>query len=770
MSKLDALTNSVASALSSAGVEAPAVEVAAVSDIGLDGAFGQSWLVLAHGELLRLDAEGTIDRRVAMDQVHAVRIDSMVGGSALMVDVDGDTAEMVRYSNAQAGKFGYVARWLGELVEHRTGKRDEAPTWDYKPPRTACPQCGLPLADEFAPCPACTHKGRTLLRLFSYLKPYKNWAVMLALFTIAGTILELVPPIVTKALLDDVLARPDEKAATAPTTLIGPALRSIDSGAVALLAGIGCMVVMHLISMAFSIVHGRLHARLGLNVATDIRNHLFERLHALSLQFFDKRPTGTVISHVTHDSDRIYIFIVDVVRILFSHLLLVIGIFFVMLWFDWQLTLFLLLPLPLVYFGARWFWRRIRSIFHRAWQRHSKLHDVVNDLVSGVRVVRAFAQEDQAGERFETANVDVRDYTMRGELLWATFFPILRGGVTLGVVIVWFFGGLRVLQHHRTPDDGMSLGVLILFVTLLWRFYGPIMDFGPILNWASRCLTAAERVFEVLDAEPEQNTDDDLIALPAVRGEMQFRNLTFGYESHKPVLKNINLHVQPGEMIGLVGRSGAGKSTLINMICRFYVADAGALSIDGHDVRNVNLRDLRRQIGVVLQDPFLFEGTIADNIAFAKPDAAVPDIIRAAKAANAHEFIMKMPDAYDTEVGERGSRLSGGERQRISIARAILHDPRILILDEATSSVDLQTEKNIQQAITRLVQNRTTFAIAHRLSTLRNASRLLVLKEGKAVECGTHDELMANKGEYHDLVKTQREVSRMRSEADVVAG
>jgi ATP-binding cassette subfamily B protein len=334
--------------------------------------------------------------------------------------------------------------------------------------------------------------------------------------------------------------------------------------------------------------------------------------------------------------------------------------------------------------------------------------------------------------------------------------------VALGSLIAWFAGGLQVIAGD------MTLGTLFAFNAYLAMFYGPLRHVSPVINWASRSLTAAERVFEVIDSEPEQVNDGTLLSMPKLKGEVEFRNMTFGYDSHNPVLRNINLHVKSGEMIGLVGHSGAGKSTMINLICRFYTPDSGGVYIDGKDVTKIRLEDLRRQTGVVLQEPFLFSGTISENIAYAKPDATMVEIIAAAKAANAHEFIVKFPDGYDAEVGERGGQLSGGERQRISIARAILHNPRILILDEATSSVDVQTEKKIQQAIDRLVQNRTTFAIAHRLSTLRSADRLFVIEKGRGVECGSHEELMEQKGIYHKLVETQRQSSEIRSAAQVV--
>ena len=761
---LDELPESIEETLKTLDIHFEEVRFAVRSDVSSTGSYGEEWFVLTDVAIFTVAGEGEVLHYIPYKSVLGIRAETVVDAGLLVLETREGTVDLIRYSNGCAAKFGFVARFIGDEIEFREGNRDEPPIWDYKVEEHSCKTCGLLLADEFSPCPACTKKHRVMLRILSYMRPYKGRALLFMIFVIVGTLVSLAPPYFSRILIDDILLLDDAAGPTpdGETTWLGNIFRSIQPAATALSIAVGTLLATHLISAIINILHSRLSAWLTLHIAANIREHVYEHLHDLSIRFFDKRTTGTVISHITEDSERLQDFMLEGLSFLGRELFLIFGIGVVLFLMHWQLACFVLIPIPIIILGGGWFWRKVRSLWHRAWRRRSKLFDVVNDSVSGIRVVRAFGQQRGEVNRFGGANIDARDFETKAEMVWATYYPPLMFAVNLGSLIVWYAGGLDVL------GGSLTLGELISFNAYLGMFYGPLRYISPLINWASRSMTAAERLFEVIDSQPEQFDDGNLKAIPNIVGEVKFHNMTFGYDAHKPVLRDINLHVKPGEMIGLVGHSGAGKSTLINLICRFYTPDAGQLEIDGEDIKQINLKDLRRQIGVVLQEPYLFSGTIAENIAYANPDASMEQIITASKAANAHEFIIKFPDGYDTEVGERGGSLSGGERQRISIARAILHNPRILILDEATSSVDVETEKKIQQAIDRLVQNRTTFAIAHRLSTLRNADRLFVIEKGKGVECGSHEELMEKKGIYYKLVETQREAANVRAEAQIV--
>ncbi len=761
---IDELPPFIDKTLKSLEIRFDQIRFAVRSDVSSSGVFGEEWFVMTDAAVFTVAGNGTVIHFIPYKNVLGIRAEVVIDAGVLVLESREGTVDLIRYSNGCAAKFGFVARFIGDEIEHRDGKRDEAPIWDYKVEEQVCASCGLLLPDEFSPCPACTKKHKVMLRILTYLKPYRTKALFFISFVIVGTLISLVPPYFTRILIDDIL-RLNEAAAAAQVpseTRLGTLFRSIQPVTTALAIAAGCLLATMVISGIVTIFQQRLGAWLTFRVAAKIRAHVYQHLHNLSIRFFDKRKTGTVISHVTEDSERLQDFLLDGLSFLAVEFLKFFGIGAVLFLMNWKLACFILIPIPIIVLGAGWFWKMVHSLWHRAWRRRSKLFDVVNDSVSGIRVVRAFGRQRDEVERFDASNIDARDYETHAELIWATYYPPLMFAVQLGTLIIWYVGGLDIL------GGTMTLGTLMAFQSYLMMFYEPLRYISPLINYASRAMTAAERLFEVIDSPPEQLDDGTLEAMPNITGEVRFHNMTFGYDSHKPVLKDINLHVKPGEMIGLVGHSGAGKSTLINLICRFYTPDAGRLEIDGVEIEKIQLGDLRRQIGVVLQEPYLFSGTIAENIAYAHPDATMEEILTAAKAANAHEFIVKFPDGYDTEVGERGGRLSGGERQRISIARAILHNPRILILDEATSSVDVETEKKIQQAIDRLVKNRTTFAIAHRLSTLRNANRLFVIEKGRGVECGSHEELMAEKGIYYKLVETQREAANIRAAAQAV--
>ena len=573
---------------------------------------------------------------------------------------------------------------------------------------------------------------KSLLRVLQYLRPYRRLALLTLLAAASATAMELLPPWLIKVVIDDVIQ--GQQMSLLPWVL-------------------GGLVASYGLKTSFASLRIRLNNRLEQTVVHDLRSHVFSSLQRLSINYFENRSTGEIMSRVTNDTEHVERIFIDGLEGALTASLTLIGITSMLFVLNWKLAVLSLLPIPLLMVSASWFTRTVHGYYHHIRKVSGELSSYLQDALSGIRETMGFSRQNYEQQRFDRLSRAYSASNLKAMYLWSLYSPGMMFLGSVGTVLILWYGAGEV------RDGRLTLGELVLFLSYLALFYVPINQIHSVNHMLQHALAASERVFEVLDTIPDVRDRPGVTApVMRVRGEVKCEQVMFYYRPDVPVLKGLTVSVRPGERVALVGPSGAGKSTLVKLLMRFYDVTGGAILIDGIDLRDLPLRYVRDHIGFVQQEPFLFNGSVRENILYGNLAATEHQLELAARAARAHEFIVGLPEGYDTWIGERGIKLSVGQKQRVSIARVLLKDPPIVIFDEATSNIDTETEVKIREALNELTKGRTTIIIAHRLSTLHDADRILVMDEGRLVEQGRHDELLSRGGVYATLYEAQFQV------------
>lgn len=710
-----------------------------VGDLSKDSMYSQSVLAVTDKGLYCFDRTYDEGYKFAShESIEDIKIKRLYGNAIMVISAQSeDPYDFFRFTYSVANLCEAAADFSKRIKNGEAIDRSmEMVIAVFEKQFSSCPKCGRTLVRPGAACLNCQPKGKIAKKLMKYVIPQKKLLIICLIFSVITTAMSLVPPYITKMMVDDIIPKNN---------------RSLLITVVFVLLG------TYFIQYAVGALRSYLLRVSGDRIVAGLRSDIYAKAQYLPMKFYDKTSTGSVITRISSDTSTLQSFTLRITQEVVVQFFLLIGIIVIMFIMNWKLTLLSLIPVPLVVIGSRIFGKKILPYYRRIWRKWSAVSSILTDTIPGVRVIKAFTNEKGAIDKFDRYNEEWLKTDIKAARITTLFPQIVSFFVTCGSLLIWSVGGNLVMN----TQSGLTLGLLVSFISYTSMFYGPVNFFANFNDSLQAAIAAAERVFDIIDAEPEPDFGKGIHPKKLV-GKIQFRNVNFSFDRTKMTLKDINVDIEPGDIVGIVGTTGSGKSTLINLLMRYYDNYEGQILVDGQDIKQIDMEFYRAQMGYVQQEPMMFHDTIYNNIAYGNNNIQVEQVINAAKIANAHNFIIKLPDAYDTVLGERGTGLSGGERQRVSIARAVLRNPSIMIFDEATAAVDSETELLIQEAIERLIKGRTTLMIAHRLSTLRKANKILVVDEGQIIESGSPEELLAKKGKYYKLIEIQTMSSKLQ--------
>ena len=731
-----------------------------VGDLAKNGKYAETALIFTEDSVVSYDGVPGEEKRYFYRDMKDVISKRMYGNATLSAIMpDGKRVVFFRYTYAVASLCDAAALYINHVNEG-CDKQEELAIMaiTFERALSVCPKCGRTLLHPGAECIMCRSKFKIVKQLSKYITPQLKTIIICIVLSLLTTAVSLIPPTITGFIVDVVF---NGKETTIPfltkiATMFGETTFRM------LLTMIGCLLFTYIFQYGVGIIRSYLMRTAGDRAIADLRNDIYEKAQYLPMKFYDKTSTGSVINRISSDATTLKNFMLRITQEAVVHAFQLVGIVIIMLALNLELTLFSLLPVILIVIATRIFSTKIKPYYRRLWRRSNAVFSTLSDTIPCIKVVKSFTGEERQADKFEEKNREWLEMDLKiGKL--ATAFPqIIAFLVTCGSLIIWGIGGSRVISG----TSGYSAGLIVSFISYASMFYNPVTFFANLSDTFQGALASTEKILDILEAEPEHQAEAHTVP-DKLSGKIEFLHVGFSFDRTKKVLDDVTLTINPGEIVGIVGTTGSGKSTLVNLLMRFYDGYSGEILVDGHNIKNFDLSAYRAQIGYVQQEPMMFSDTIFNNIAYSNPEASVEDVIHAADVANAHGFIARQPDAYDTVLGERGVGVSGGEKQRISIARAVLKSPSFLIFDEATAAVDSETEHLIQEAIDRLIEGKTTLMIAHRLSTLKRANRIIVVDNGRIIENGSPEELMAKKGKYYKLVQIQsmsQDAEKMREE------